>query len=197
MAERWTTGRKVMDDVETQEPVGPVSRSVSQSYGKDVMPSYDIFESFEFHLNRAAIASSAALTRCLAPFDLTPVQWALLAGLKRNGDSTPTDLVSFLDRDLPATVRLIWKLEDRGLLRRKKNPVDARSYIVSLTPSGHTLLRKLAPRVSRIREAAGEQLPQEELRQLLEAIKGLRSAYAGVFEEEYPTASRRGSSQHN
>jgi len=141
------------------------------------VPKYLLFDSFAFNLARAATAATNAMARRLSAHDITPVQWGVLAGLKDKDGVTPTDLMVELERDLPSTLRVIWKLEKKGLVSRECNPSDRRSYIVYLTPEGRQLWERLVPVVLELNQEAYGHLQQEYLEQLKHTMLDLRTIY--------------------
>jgi len=147
------------------------------------VPKYLLFDSFAFNLARAATAATNAMARRLAPYDITPVQWGVLAGLKDKDGVTPTDLMVELERDLPSTLRVIWKLEKKGFVRRESNPSDRRSYIVHLTQEGRELWERLVPVVLQLNHEAYGHLDPEYLAQIKKTTQELRVIYDAMLQE--------------
>ena len=98
-------------------------------------------------LHRATHATLHALGARLAGLNLPPADINLLANLADGGRRTvgalaaatatkPTTLTSALDR-----------LARRGYLVRDTDPADRRSFLVSLTPSGHAAAQTVAAAV--------------------------------------------------
>jgi len=144
---------------------------------KSPVIQYALVESFAFNLTRASAAATSALQRRLAPFGITPVQWGILACLKEKDGITPSDLMDELERDLPSTVRLIWKLEEKGYVRRACNPTDRRSYVVYLTKHGCALWERLVPVVLELNTEVYRGIDPELLQQMTRTVQHLRSAY--------------------
>jgi MarR family transcriptional regulator, organic hydroperoxide resistance regulator len=95
-------------------------------------------------LQQATHATLHALGARLAGLDLAPPDINLLANLAGGGRRTvgalaaatatkPTTLTSALDR-----------LARRGYLVREVDPADRRSFLISLTPSGHAAAQTVA-----------------------------------------------------
>jgi len=145
------------------------------------MTKYALFESFAFNLARTSAAATAALYRRLAPFDITPVQWGILAGLKEKEGITPSELMDELERDLPSTIRVIWKLEEKGFVRRESNPSDRRSYIVRLTREGHALWERLVPVVLELNTEVYGKLDPDYLQRMTRTVQELQTTYNTVL----------------
>ena len=144
---------------------------------------YVLFDSFAFNLARTSMAATNALARRLAPFDITPVQWGILAALKDNDGITPTELISELERDLPSTLRVIWKLEKKGIVRRECKPTDRRSYVVHLTTEGQALWERLVPIVMQLNEEAYGGIDFEYLQQMKATVQQLRATYDAMLRD--------------
>ncbi|WP_005036734.1 MarR family winged helix-turn-helix transcriptional regulator [Holophaga foetida] len=144
---------------------------------------YLLFDSFAFNLARVATAATNAMARRLAPYDITPVQWGVLAGLKEKDGVTPTELMLDLERDLPSTLRVIWKLEKKGFVRRECNPADRRSYIVHLTPEGRALWERLVPVVLQLNQDAYGHLDPAYVEQVKQTTLELRTIYDSMLKE--------------
>jgi len=105
------------------------------------------------HLLRRCHQISVALfhDEC-GPFDITPLQFAVLNTLAENGsrDQATIGGLAALDRTTVAVV--IQKLQDRGLITRVQSNTDKRSKIVSITDAGLALLAAVAASVRRAQD---------------------------------------------
>jgi DNA-binding MarR family transcriptional regulator len=95
---------------------------------------------------RLAITRTARRLRQEAGTDLSPSQTAALATIDSNGPLTPSELASLERVQRPTATRIVARLEEKGLVERAADPADGRSFIVSPTAQGRTLLRKLRTR---------------------------------------------------
>ena len=114
------------------------------------------------------IAVSIFLRDCKA-FDLTPVQFSVLAALAQ---SSPLDQIRLgglaaLDRTtISLTVR---KLEERGLVARQVSAKDRRARLISLTAEGQALADEALPTVRAIQDKILAPLSASE-RELFRAL---------------------------
>ncbi|MGW4356445.1 MarR family winged helix-turn-helix transcriptional regulator [Nocardia sp. NPDC004582] len=111
-----------------------------------------------FWLHHAALEWRATLERNLRPLGLTPTQFNLLASagwLGRSGElPTQQQVADMSGADRMMASKVIRGLEERGLLARCADPVDARALRIELTAEG----RELASRGVRIAVDTDEQL---------------------------------------
>lgn len=100
-------------------------------------------------------------------FDLTPLQFSVLAALARFGamDQAGLGRVTALDRTTVLVV--IGKLAGRGLVTRTQSTEDKRSKIVDVTDEGRELLARVLPHVAHAQERMLEPLGARERGQLL------------------------------
>ena len=98
------------------------------------------------HLMRRCqqIAVSVFLDEC-RPWDLTPLQFAVLAELNRHGPDDQVGLGGALALDRTTIGVVVKKLEERGLVRRTVSEKDRRSKPVSITDAGVGLIREVLP----------------------------------------------------
>jgi DNA-binding MarR family transcriptional regulator len=95
---------------------------------------------------RLAITRTARRLRQEAGADLSPSQTAALSTIDCRGPLTPSELASLERVQRPTATRIVARLEEAGLVERAADPVDGRSFIVSATPQGRALLRRLRTR---------------------------------------------------
>ena len=88
-----------------------------------------------------------SLGRELAPFDVSPVEWAILEVCERGEANTPTGLARIIPVDQAAISRQLDKLKAKGLIQRRRSSRDRRSVRVEMTQAGRELVSKLAPHV--------------------------------------------------
>ena len=87
----------------------------------------------------------AAQRAALRPFDLTHVQFVLLASLTwldNEGPVTQKQLAEHAATDPMMTSQVLRALEGRGLIRRGQHPTDARAWALSVTEEGAALANR-------------------------------------------------------
>ncbi len=78
--------------------------------------------------------------RQLAPYGLIRMEFVLLKAFLSQDEWTVTKLTDVLSVDAPRVSRLISRLVDRGLLRRRRSTSDRRVVQLRLTPKGRELV---------------------------------------------------------
>jgi DNA-binding MarR family transcriptional regulator len=95
---------------------------------------------------RLAITRTARRLRQEAGSDLGPSQVAALATIERHGPLSPSELAKGERIKRPTVTRIVRHLEEGGLVERVSHPADGRSSILSITPKGRSLLKRLRER---------------------------------------------------
>ncbi|MFQ1682988.1 transcriptional regulator SlyA [Aeromonas veronii] len=100
----------------------------------------------------------------LAPLGLTHPRWTALWKLSRMGNHvSQKTLAEALEIELPSLMRTLGQLEEQGLIERHCCSQDKRARIVSVTPSGQTLLDQIANRIMNIRRELLAGIDEETL----------------------------------
>jgi len=101
---------------------------------------------------------------------LSPEQWFIL---QRLAQRAPRRQVEFSERvlgDAPNVTRLVDSLVDRGMVERKADPSDRRSWLVSLTPRGRELLTETRRHVVQARNELFDGFSERELRSVIAVL---------------------------
>jgi DNA-binding MarR family transcriptional regulator len=110
--------------------------------------------------------------RTLAPVDIGPAQYSVLVVIAANPGLSQSDLADRLGIERARLVRLLDKLERRGLTQRLNSRSDRRSHALRLTRAGHSTLRR-AKTLAAVHEARlTEKLGTDRRRQLIDALRG-------------------------
>ncbi len=113
-------------------------------------------------LRRCHQISVAIFLRKCEAYNLTQLQYILLCALEEHG---PIDQITLgghtaLDRNTVAVV--VRKLEERGLVTRRRNPEDRRSMLVTLTEEGECLRHDAEPQVAEVQDEILAPLSESE-----------------------------------
>ncbi|MFG6179078.1 MarR family winged helix-turn-helix transcriptional regulator [Halomonas sp. THAF12] len=113
-------------------------------------------------LRRCHQISVAIFLRKCEAYQLTQLQYILLCALEELGPSDQITLGGHtaLDRNTVAVV--VRKLEERGLIARRRNPEDRRSMLVTLTEEGQRLRHTAEPSVDEVQEEIMAPLSEDE-----------------------------------
>lgn len=95
---------------------------------------------------RLAITRTARRLRQEGSEGFSPSQVAVLATLERHGPLSPSELAEREQVKRPTATRVIARLGEAGLVTRTADPDDRRCALVSLTPEGAALLRRVRAR---------------------------------------------------
>src|SRR5207247_2160939 len=117
----------------------------------------------------------------LAPLDIRPVQYSILALISENPGLSQMALSRVLSIVRSGMVPLIDSLENRGLLKRAASASDRRSHALHLTAAGDALLRRANALVQEHEERLKQEVGPRGHKQLLEVLEvfGRRSKVAG------------------
>jgi DNA-binding MarR family transcriptional regulator len=78
--------------------------------------------------------------------DLSPTLTAALATIERHGPLSPSELADRESIRRPTATRIVASLEERGLVGRTADPEDRRASLISATPEGRALMKRLRGR---------------------------------------------------
>lgn len=96
-----------------------------------------------YHLRVAQEASFQAFSTAVDKADLKPGWYSILTILAEYEELTPSDLSRVCGRDRSTLTATLKGLSIRGLIERRQNPDDQRSYSVRLTDEGLKMQRRL------------------------------------------------------
>jgi MarR family transcriptional regulator, lower aerobic nicotinate degradation pathway regulator len=92
-----------------------------------------------------AMAKGGAETICmgaLAPTGLHVRQYGLVLVLASEGPLSQGELAEWVRTDRTTMVALVDDLEERGYVKRERNPLDRRAYLLQLTPEGRRAIAR-------------------------------------------------------
>jgi DNA-binding MarR family transcriptional regulator len=89
---------------------------------------------------RHAIARAARRLRQEAGTDLSASLTGALATIERHGPLTPSELAARERVQRPTVTRVVYRLEEAGLVTRAPDPADGRSALLTVAPAGRALL---------------------------------------------------------
>lgn len=112
---------------------------------------------------------------------ITSAQWLTLGLLARVGDRglTPTELCRQLCVSKQNITGMILRLENKGLVTRRPEPHDRRSFRVVATPAGHETVTRLEPEGSEFFLGQVSGLEADELAALADAVSNILERLRG------------------
>ncbi|KQM35359.1 MULTISPECIES: MarR family winged helix-turn-helix transcriptional regulator [Rhizobium/Agrobacterium group] len=129
-----------------------------------------------FALYGAAHAFTRAYKPLLEPLGLTYPQYLVMMALWEEDNATVKALGEMLGLDSGTLSPLLKRLEQAGLITRKRGKQDERQVVISLTPEGADMKKKAVHVMRSIGEATGCSL--EELGQIRDRLNSLKDNLA-------------------
>jgi MarR family transcriptional regulator for hemolysin len=124
-----------------------------------------------YHVAQAAVTTYASFEQHIGkPFGLRKVEFSLLMLLLANGPLTPRQLARTLTLTAPTLTLLLDRLQDRGLLRRERNPADGRSQHIVLSAGGRRLAQDSAAAAAPMERELQARLTPAEHAMLIELL---------------------------
>ena len=101
-------------------------------------------ENYAFEIVETARLIRREANKRAAVLGATKAQWRVLAWLKRTGDGArQVELAEGLDVEPITLCRMIDRLEEAGLVERRRDESDRRAWRIHLTPAAAPVLAKL------------------------------------------------------
>jgi len=122
---------------------------------------------------RLALTRTARRLRQEAGSELSPSLTAALATVERHGPLTPSELAEAEHVQRPTATRIAARLEADGLVARTGDPRDGRVSLLTVTPVGTALLRRLRTRKNAYLARRLKDLPADDLAALERAAEVL------------------------
>ncbi len=111
-----------------------------------------------------------------AEFGITPVQYGLLTILSTNPDADQVTLAQALGIDRTNVADVLRRLEQGGLIDRRRNAEDRRMVLARLTPTGEELVERMHPSMARAQERLLSALGEDEREAFIAALMRLLEA---------------------
>ena len=121
----------------------------------------------------------------LAPLGLEPRHVGMLTRLAANQGLSQQAIGELIGLNPTRMVFLVDELEQRGLVERRRNTTDRRSYALYLTAQGLDMLREIQASGNRHRDQIGASLTQAERTQLTGLLRRLATEQ-GITEQHLP-----------
>lgn len=132
--------------------------------------SYVLEDQVGFLVRRAHQRATAIFDQVMDGFDVTPVQYAVLAKLHDLGPTSQNQLGRLVGIDPATMFGVAGRLARRGLLAPSVDPNDARLVVLELTASGRETVEAMKGRGPEVTRRTLEPLTDEEARALVRLI---------------------------
>jgi DNA-binding MarR family transcriptional regulator len=130
----------------------------------------DLSSNLGYRVRRTQLWVFKDVSRRLAPFDLSPAQFSVLAVIDANPGINQLTIASALDIERAGLGRLVDRLEQQALVTRTASVVHPRYYVLHLTAAGAKLLNRVRPVIAASEKALAEKLGSNAYQGLLQAL---------------------------
>ena len=142
-------------------------------------------EDFAYLLVQLGFHVARRFSERLAPLGLEPRHAGVLFRLAANEGLSQQAIGELIGLNPTRMVFLVDELERRGLVERRRNAADRRSYALYLTAQGREKLREVRASRSRHQDEIGGSLNRDERVQLTSLLRKL-AAEQGITESDFP-----------
>ena len=127
-----------------------------------------------FEIAETAHALRRAFDRRVAPLGVTRAQWRALAWLARQPGLRQVELADRLDVEPITLCRIVDRLEEAGLVERRRDPDDRRAWRLHLTDKGVPLVEKLRALAGELAREAFDGVSPETIDMLRDSLARVR-----------------------
>lgn len=120
-------------------------------------------EKYGYAITRTSRAVLRFLTGYLRSYSITPEQWTVVKRVFEYEGITQKELAVISDKDPATLAKILDILEREGLIARKTNDEDRRSYLIFITDQGVKLRNEVYEHLEQVFSKVLEGIPQEEL----------------------------------
>lgn len=115
---------------------------------------------------------------------VTRAQWRALTALSRREGINQAELAELLEVEAITACRMIDRLEEAGLVERRRAPADRRAWHIYLAPTAHPLLEQLRDLGEDVTERAFDGIDAAERATLTATLERVRANLSHSFIEQ-------------
>ena len=151
-------------------------RSALQAELKQTRPFKSLQEEALLSITRTAAVIEHAVAQALRPHEITPTQYNVLRILRGAGSDglCRLEVGERLVRRVPDVTRLLDRMEDSGLIARRRGKDDRRYVATYITPKGLELLAAIDKEICQIHHEQLGHVDARSLRLLVEVLAKVR-----------------------
>jgi DNA-binding MarR family transcriptional regulator len=144
----------------------PPTRRSARSIALDALDGH-----LGYFIRRAQIWVFQDFIRTLKVIDVGPAQYSVLVVTGANRGLSQSELAKTLGIDRARLVRLLHRLEERGLIQRLPSWADGRRHALQLTTQGRLMLVRARTLATRHEKRLSGRLGRERHKMLLETLR--------------------------
>jgi DNA-binding MarR family transcriptional regulator len=129
-------------------------------------------------IGETAHALRRAFDRRASGLGVTRAQWRVLVKVSRKPGLRQVEIADMLDIEPITLCRIIDRLEESGLIARRRDPADRRAWLLDLTPKAEPLIAKLRAIANELVGQAFAGLDDEEVTRLRAMLAKIRENVA-------------------
>jgi MarR family transcriptional regulator for hemolysin len=135
-------------------------------------------------MNRAARLLRQLADRRLKPFGLSSGHLPVLTELMRQPEMSQKDLTEAAGIEQPTMAEMLARMDRDGIIRRRPDPGDRRSTLISLSPSTLANLPRIKATIQSMNRDALGALPEKEREPFREKIAVMIGALEALMGEK-------------
>ena len=147
-------------------PAAPIRRNGGKAHELGALGGH-----LGYFMRRAQLMIFQDFIRTLAAIDIRPAQYSVLIVIAANAGLSQTDVAQLLGIERARLVRLLNRLERRGMTQRLASPTDRRSHVLRLTPAGQQLLKRAKALAAAHEARLVERIGPSHHRVMIEALR--------------------------
>jgi len=137
-------------------------------------------EQLAWDIGETSHALRRAFDRKAAALGITRAQWRVLAHLDHQPGQRQVDLADRMDIEPITLCRIVDKLEEGGLVERRRDPGDRRAWQLYLCESAKPLIARLHSLAEEFSAEVFGNLPREEIADAQRLLAAIRSNLTGL-----------------
>ena len=153
-------------------PTGAARDAATQTAELPALPAV-LADRIGYLLAKAHLGMRAIADEALTPLGLDKKEYAALVLLASEGPLSQQALSVIQGCDRTTMVAVVDRLEDGGLVMRRRNPLDRRAYALEITAKGRRALDQADELVSRVERDFLGPLSAAERRALIDLLQRL------------------------
>ncbi|WP_404818223.1 MarR family winged helix-turn-helix transcriptional regulator [Roseobacter sinensis] len=126
-----------------------------------ITQAYGFSDSLGYLLSRCASRLAARFETELAPYDISLAQWGALLAINETGEASPSVVADRVGIDRGATIRLLSRMEAKGLVKRRSHQEDGRSVVFELSPETKQKLPELLALSKSVKRCRHSRTPRQ------------------------------------